>query len=212
MVSAESSNSQIPFGTLARRSFQSILLPIRLGRKQHLVFGVMAAKIASTVGTYRPGSTSMKTGLRPNCSMGAIDVENVQAGVTISSPFCRPSAQSPNKLAELPEFTMRPHFLPNNAATFSSNSSVRGPGASQPSRRQSTTACISSSPYASNLFGAYHTFFGGVPAQDALAIWALSRSEVGVLTWRAIVSTRRDAAISLYHTLCNNNGSADLES
>lgn len=47
---------------------------------------------------------------------------------------------------ELPEFTMTPYFFPKRAATFSSNCSVLGPGANQPSRRQESTAWISSSP------------------------------------------------------------------
>ena len=52
-------------------------------------------------------------------------------------------------------------FLPKRSATLFSNSTVRSPNpASQPSRRQASTALISSSPYDSNLFGAYQTFLG----------------------------------------------------
>ena len=54
----------------------------------------------------------------------------------------------------------RPYFFPNCLAIFSSNSTVRGPNpANHPSLRHSSTALISSSPYASNLLGAYHIFF-----------------------------------------------------
>ena len=73
------------------------------------------------------------------------------------------------RFAELPELTIMPHFLPKLSATFFSNSAVIGPGASQPCRRHLPTAKISSSPKASNLFGAYlqgnerHTLIWRIP-------------------------------------------------
>jgi len=51
MLSHESSNRIIPLGALARNSFQLILLPARFGMSKHLVFGVIAARTWSTVGT-----------------------------------------------------------------------------------------------------------------------------------------------------------------
>src|SRR6056300_1889207 len=92
---------------------------------------------------------------------GATVVEKPHAGVTTSDPFGRLRPHRPRRIALLPEFTKSPCFFPKRSATLLSNSTVRSPKpASQPSRKQTSTALISSSPYDSNLFGAYHTFLG----------------------------------------------------
>ncbi len=160
MVSAESSN-KMRLGKVSRISTQSGVLPIRFGSKRHFVSGVTTFMSCSTLGTYVSRPTSQNTGFKPNCMMGATVVANPQAGVTISEPFGKLSACNPNRIALLPEFTKSPFFFPNRSDTLFSNSVVRLPNpASQPSRRQSSTALISSSPYDSNLFGAYQIFFG----------------------------------------------------
>jgi len=90
-------------------------------------------------------------------------VEKVQAGVITSSPGFRSNTHNPIMLALDPLLQNTPNFLPKYAETSCSNFSVRGPGESQPSRKQSSTAFISASPYASNMLGAYHTFLLGSP-------------------------------------------------
>src|SRR6056300_342078 len=93
--------------------------------------------------------------------MGATVVENPHAGVTISELFGRSRAHKPKRIALLPEFTKSPCLFPKSAATRFSNSTDLSPKpASQPSRKQASTALISSSPYDSNLLGAYQTFLG----------------------------------------------------
>ena len=160
IVSAESSN-KITFGNASRMAFQSGVFPIKFGRRRHFVFSVTTFLSCSTLGTYVFSSTSQKTGLCPNWTMGATVVENPHAGVTISEPFGRSSAHKPKRIALLPEFTKSPCLFPNMSETLFSNSTERSPKpASQPSRRQLLTASISSSPYDSNLLGAYQTFFG----------------------------------------------------
>ena len=79
--------------------------------------------------------------------IGASVVENVHAGVMIFDPFLSPKAAIANKQAEEPELTNTPYFLPNRLAIFFSNSIERGPNpANHQSRRQASTAFISSSP------------------------------------------------------------------
>src|SRR6056300_1030624 len=160
IVSAESSNRVTP-GKASRIAFQSGTLPMRFGNKIHFVSCVTTFFSCSTVGTYVLRPTSQNTGLRPSCTSGATVVENPHAGVTTSDPLGRSKAQRPKRIALLPEFTNSPCLFPNVSATLFSNSTVRSPKpASQPSRRQASTALISSSPYDSNLFGAYQTFLG----------------------------------------------------
>jgi len=137
------------------------VFPIKFGRRIHFVFSVTTFLSCSTLGTYVVSSTSQNTGLCPNCTMGATVVENPHAGVTISEHFGRSRAHKPKRIALLPEFTKSPCLFPNIPETLFSNSTERSPKpASQPSRRQLLTASISSSPYDSNLLGAYQTFFG----------------------------------------------------
>jgi len=132
-----------------------------LGRRRHFVSGVTTFLRSSTLGTYELKPTSQNTGLRPSCMRGATVVANPHAGVTTSDPFGRSRAQRPRRIALLPEFTKSPCFFPKRSDTRFSNSTVRSPKpASQPSRRQASTALISSSPYDSNLLGAYQTFLG----------------------------------------------------
>ena len=160
MVSAESSKSVTP-GNASRIASQSGTFPIRLGRRRHFVSGVTTFLRSSTVGTYELRPTSQNIGLRPSCISGATVVANPQAGVTTSDPSGRSRAQRPRRIALLPEFTKSPCFFPKRSDTRFSNSVVRSPKpASQPSRRQASTALISSSPYDSNLLGAYQTFLG----------------------------------------------------
>src|SRR5210317_1391903 len=160
MVSAESSKRVTP-GKASRIACHCGTFPMRLGSKIHFVSGVTTAFNCSTVGTYVLRPTSQNTGLRPSCINGATVVENPHAGVTTSLPFWRFKAHNPKRMALLPEFTKSPCFFPKMSATLFSNSTERSPKpASQPSRKQTSTALISSSPYDSNLFGAYHTFFG----------------------------------------------------
>jgi hypothetical protein len=79
--------------------------------------------------------------------IGANVVLKVHAGVIILQPFGRFKAAIANKHADDPELTKTPYFFPNRLAIFSSNSIDRGPKpANQPSRRQASTAFISSSP------------------------------------------------------------------
>jgi len=79
--------------------------------------------------------------------IGANVVENVQAGVIILHPLGKSNAAIANKQADEPELTKTPYFLPKAFAIFSSNSIERGPNpANQPSRKQASTAFISSSP------------------------------------------------------------------
>ena len=158
IVSAESSISGIPGQTDLIPS-QSGTLPIRFGIRTHLVLCVTADTTCQGAGTYVVNSTSQNFGTRPSCKMGATVVAKPHAGVTTSEPFGRSSAASASKIALLPEFTKRPIFLPKSNAVLFSNSSDRLPNpANQPSRRHSSTALISSSPYDSNLLGAYHIF------------------------------------------------------
>src|SRR6056300_1900284 len=134
---------------------------MRFGRRRHFVSGVTTFFRCSTVGTYVLRPTSQNTGFRPSCTRGATVVANPHAGVTTSEPFRRLRAQRPRRIALLPEFTKRPCFFPKRSATRFSNSTERSPKpASQPSRKQFSTALISSSPYDSNLLGAYQTFLG----------------------------------------------------
>merc|ERR1719460_2191571 len=97
------------------------------------------------------------------------------------------------RFAELPELHMTPTFLPKIAATFDSNSSVLGPGASHPSRRHATTSAISSSPYASNLLGAYQIFLGAAAAATGAAVTADSLLSAPAVT--CFVTTPRRAAM-----------------
>src|SRR6056300_1877034 len=160
MVSAESSK-RITSGKASRIACHWGTFPMRFGSKIHFVSGVTTAFNCSTVGTYVLRPTSQNTGLRPSCISGATVVENPHAGVTTSEPFGRSNAQRPKRIALLPEFTNNPCLFPNVSLTLFSNSTVRSPKpASQPSRRQASTALISSSPYDSNLLGAYQTFLG----------------------------------------------------
>jgi len=146
MVSAESSK-RMRSGNASRMASQSGTLPMRLGRRRHFVSGVTTFLRSSTVGTYESIPTSQNTGLRPSCMRGATVVANPHAGVTTSVPLGRSRAHRPRRIALLPEFTKRPCCLPKSSATLSSNSTVRSPKpASQPSRRQFSTALISSSP------------------------------------------------------------------
>src|SRR6056300_818838 len=160
MVSAESSKRITP-GKASRMASQLGTFPMRFGNKIHLVWGVTTALNCSKLGTYVLRPTSQNTGLRPSCTRGATVVENPHAGVTTSLRLGRSRAQRPKRIALLPEFTKSPYLFPNTSATLFSNSTERSPKpASQPSRRQASTALISSSPYDSNLLGAYHTFLG----------------------------------------------------
>jgi hypothetical protein len=80
-------------------------------------------------------------------ALGASVVEKVQAGVITLMPLGNCRLARANKQADEPEFTNTPYFLPKCLAIFSSNSIERGPNpASQPSRKQASTALISSSP------------------------------------------------------------------
>ena len=54
-------------------------------------------------------------------------MENVRVGVIISAPFFKLSDSNASKLAEDPEFTIKPNFFPNNNAIFFSNSLTEGP-------------------------------------------------------------------------------------
>ena len=135
---------------------QSGLLPARFGTKMALVFAVIFETICSTEGTNVLTSTSQNTGLRSSWHKGATVVEKVQAGVITSSPLFKPAIKSARMFALLPLLQKMPNSLPKYRLTSSSKRAVRGPGASQPSLRHSVTASISSWPYASNLFGAYH--------------------------------------------------------
>src|SRR6056300_1141617 len=160
IVSAESSKRVTP-GKASRMASQSGTFPMRLGSRIHFVSGVTTPLNCSTFGTYDLRPTSQNTGLRPNCRRGATVVANPHAGVTTSEPLGRSRAQRPRRIALLPEFTKRPCFFPKRSATRFSNSTERSPKpASQPSRKQASTALISSSPYDSNLLGAYQTFLG----------------------------------------------------
>ena len=150
--------SVIP-GHALRIPSQSGTLPMRFGMSIHLVLCVTADTTCQGAGTYVVNSTSQNFGTRPSCKMGATVVANPHAGVTTSDPFGRSSAASASKIALLHEFTKRPIFLPKSNEVRFSNSSVRLPNpANQPSLRHSSTAFISSSPYDSNLLGAYHIF------------------------------------------------------
>ena len=67
-------------------------------------------------------------------------------------PLGKSKAAIANKQADDPELTNTPYFLPNLLAIFSSNSIDLGPcPPNQPLFSDSTTASISSCPYASNL-------------------------------------------------------------
>src|SRR6056300_587788 len=158
MVSAESSKSMTP-GKASLIAFQSGTFPMRFGNRRHFVSDVTTFFKSSTDGTYVARPTSQNTGLSPNCISGATVVANPHAGVTTSDPGGRSRAHRPRRMALLPEFTNSPRFFPKRSETLFSNSTVRSPKpASQPSRRHSSTALISSSPYDSNLLGAYQIF------------------------------------------------------
>ena len=90
------------------------------------VLSVTADMTVSTSGTYA-FVTSMKTGLTPSWTSGAMTVEKVHAGVTTSSPGLKPKQLSAIRLADEPELTMMPCCFEKSAETCRSNSSVRGP-------------------------------------------------------------------------------------
>ncbi len=116
------------------------------------VFGPMAAAIASSVGTYVPNSTSMKTGTAPICKIGLTVVGNAAAGVMISSPGRM--RRSPNdgevkalaatRFADEPELTSITELSGKNFARPDSSSAVNRPAVSQKSRTASTPAQSSS--------------------------------------------------------------------
>lgn len=143
----------------ASKPFQSGLLPAKFGTKIAFVFAVTFSMIWLTEGTKVRTSTSQKTGVKFSWHKGATVVENVQAGVMTSSPGLSLAMWRARMFALLPLLQKMPYFFPKKTLTSRSNCAVRGPGASQPSRKQAFTALISSSPYASNLFGAYQIDF-----------------------------------------------------
>ena len=59
--------------------------------------------------------------------MGEIVVAKVNEGVIISEPLLKLKDAKPSKLADEPEFTIRPNFLPKSIENFFSNCFTDGP-------------------------------------------------------------------------------------
>ena len=91
-------------------------------------------------------SQSTRTGRAPRCSITAPVAVNVMGEVITSSPGRTPTASSARCSAAVQDVTARACRQPRKPANASSNASARGPVVSQPDRRHSTTAAISSSP------------------------------------------------------------------
>ena len=121
----------------------------------YFVFEVIAASIKSTLILCVLISTSTKTGTAPNCIIGLTVVGKPAATPITSSPFLiafSPSFFEVNvlkatKLAEEPEFTKTPYFLPNILDISSSNLIVFVPDTNDllSDFKTSMTALISSS-------------------------------------------------------------------
>src|SRR5438270_8982658 len=95
-----------------------------------------------------PSRTSAKTGVAPAWTITFAVAGQVIGVVTTSSPGSTPSASSPRWSAAVPDETASTCFAPRYSAKRRSSSAVRGPVVSQPERRVSATASISSSPIA----------------------------------------------------------------
>ena len=54
-------------------------------------------------------------------------MEKVKVGVIISDPFLKSKLDKANKLADEPELTIKPYFLPKTFEIFFSNSFTEGP-------------------------------------------------------------------------------------
>ena len=91
IVSAESS-TKMRVGKAARIAFQSGTDPMRFGMSSTLVLGVTTLRICSTLGTYRPISTSQNTGRAPTWTIGATVVANPPSSLTGS---CHTSTSMP---------------------------------------------------------------------------------------------------------------------
>src|SRR5439155_2902515 len=92
--------------------------------------------------------TSANTGVAPAWRITFAVAGHVIGVVITSSPGPTPSASSERWRAAVPEATARQCFAPTYSAMRRSSSADRGPVVSQPDRRVSATAAISSSPIA----------------------------------------------------------------
>ena len=70
---------------------------------------------------------TFSTTVAPSWYIGATVVEKVKFGVMISDPFLKLKDERANKLAEEPELTIRPYFLPKILHTVFSNSLTFSP-------------------------------------------------------------------------------------
>src|SRR5438552_2623565 len=92
--------------------------------------------------------TSAKTGVAPAWTITFAVAGHVIGLVITSSPGPTPRARSERWSAAVPEDTASTCRAPRYSRNRSSSSAVRGPVVSQPERRVSATAAISSSPIA----------------------------------------------------------------
>src|SRR2546425_5257758 len=95
-----------------------------------------------------PSRTSAKMGVAPAWTITFAVAGQVIGVVITSSPGPTPSASAERWRAAVPDATASACFAPAYSAKRSSSSAARGPVVSQPERRVSATAAISSSPIA----------------------------------------------------------------
>ncbi|MOA26972.1 hypothetical protein D3C78_1478070 [compost metagenome] len=99
-------------------------------------------------------STSTKTGIAPNWTIGLTVVGKPAATPMTSSPFLMArspslgevSALNATRLAEEPELTEIRYLTPRNSASLFSNSALKRPVVSHPSSEASTINCNSRAP------------------------------------------------------------------
>jgi hypothetical protein len=125
-----------------------------MGQHDGLGLGANGGFDLAGVNVVREGSTSTNTGTAPNCRMGLTVVGKPAATPMTSSP--RLMARSPSlgevrvlkatRLADEPELTVIRCLTPMKAASFFSNSALKRPVVSQPSRLASTMFLSSWAP------------------------------------------------------------------
>ena len=110
------------------------------------VLAVIARSIWSGSRFKVSGRQSTSFGLACKCNTTAAVAAKVSVGTRTSSPALIPTASSARCRAEVAELTATACRQPRYRAKSSSNCLTLGPVVSQPERRVSTTAWISSSP------------------------------------------------------------------
>ena len=80
------------------------------------VRAVIRSSMRATSIWYVSGSTSTSTGTMPDCTIGAMSVENVSTDVMISSPGSQWSRSRARRNADEPELTIPPCCFESSAA------------------------------------------------------------------------------------------------